>query len=184
MKQLLVLAGFAVVLSGVVGCQSANRRIEKVIDGEGQFPEFLAGVWEAEINDSKWAFKFEDDGSISKITHVLAGEVDLEEGGTYLKGREPGTSAIFLMGPCEAEYNANTCELRVKIILDYYKMKLPQGELEGKSHDFFKGPVYEDDKTWKTEWLSYSWLEGADPPDTDAIESNPVSLIFKKLKIK
>jgi hypothetical protein len=125
MKQLVVFAGFVVLLLGLGGCQNANRRIEKVIQGNGQFPEFLAGVWETEINDSKWAFKFEDNGSISKITHVLAGEVDLEEGGIYLEGREPGTYALFAMGPCEAEYDKNTRELSVKIILEHYEMKLP-----------------------------------------------------------
>ena len=184
MKQLVVLAGCAVVLAGLVGCQSADRGIEKVIDGNGQFPEFLAGVWEAEITDSKWAFKFEDDGSISKITHVFAGEVDLEEGGLYLEGREPGTYAMFVMGPCEAEYDENTRELNVKIILEHYVMKLPQGTLEGKSHDYFQGTVSEDGKTWNAGWKNYAWLEGAAPPDANEIEANPVPLVFTKIDAK
>jgi hypothetical protein len=181
MKQLLVLAGCVVVLAGLVGCQSADRGIEKVIQGDGQFPELLAGVWEAKINESEWAFKFENDGSISKITHVLAGEVDLEEGGSYMEGREPGTFAMFVMGPCEAQYDANTRELSVKIILEHYVMKFPQGALEGKSHDYFKGPVSENGKTWNAGWKSYAWLEGATPPDANEIEANPVPLVFTKI---
>jgi hypothetical protein len=181
MKQLLVLAGFAVLLSGLAGCKSADRRIDKVIDGDRQFPEFLAGEWEAEMtNNSKWAFKFENDGSISKITHVLAGEVDLEAGGSYMEGRE-GTFAVFVMGPCEAEYDENTRELSVKIILEHYNLKLRKGQLEGKSHDYFEGPVSEDGNTWKAGWKSYAWLEGATPPDANVIEANPVPLVFTKV---
>jgi hypothetical protein len=184
MKRLIVLAGFAVVLAGLVGCQDGDRVNEANVDVEEQFPEFLAGVWEAEMTDSKWAFQFEGDGSISKITHVLAGEVDLEEGAVYLEGREPGTYAVFAMGPCEAEYDANTRELSVKIILEHYAMKLPQGTLEGKSHDYFQGPVSEDGKTWNAGWKNYAWLEGAAPPDANEIEANPVPLVFTKLDIK
>jgi hypothetical protein len=184
MKQLVVLAGCAVVLAGLVGCQNDNRDVEVIIDGDGQFPESVVGVWEADTAEGKWAFKFERDGSILKIRHAFAGEVNLREGGIYLEGPDPGTYALFVMGPCEAEYDANTRELSVKIILEHYVMKLPQGTLEGKCHDYFQGPVSEDGKVWKADWKNYGWLEGATPPDANIIEANPVPLVFTKLDIK
>jgi hypothetical protein len=71
--------------------------------------------------------------------------------------------------------------IKVKIILDYYIMKLPGGELEGRAEDYFDGPVSEDGKTWTVKWREYSWLKGATPPDPNVIEANPTELIFSKL---
>lgn len=184
MKQLVLLAGCVVVLSGLAGCQNPDRSVEVITGSDGQFPEFLVGVWEAEVANSKWGFRFERDGSISKIIHGLAEGVDLKEGGVYLEGPDPGTYAVFTMGPCEAEYDTSRRELKVTIILDYYKMVLPHGELEGRSDDYFRGVVSEDGKSWEADWLSYTWLEGADPPDANAIEAEPVRLEFRKLDIK
>jgi len=77
--------------------------------------------------------------------------VDLNEGGVFWEGPDPGTYAVFVMGPCEAEYNKRTRELKVKIILDYFQMVLPQGQVEGTSNEYFQGPVSADGKTWKAD---------------------------------
>ena len=194
MNKILALLICFTFVSALAGCGPQRRLESKTPEdvlpeffGEGRgdvFPEVMVGVWEAEIANCKWAFKFERDGSILKIIHALAGEVDLRQEGVYLEGPDEGTYAVFMMGPCETEYNASKRELTVKIVLDYYQMVLPQGDLEGKSYDYFKGPVSEDGKIWKAEWLSYSWLEGADPPNADAIEAEPIPLVFMKLKIE
>jgi hypothetical protein len=181
MKQLVVLAGCAILLLVFVGCRHTNTHVDRVIDDNERFPGFLVGVWE--VHEPDWGFMFEPDGSISKMVHFIAGEVNLKEGGTYVEGPDPGTYALFIMGPCEAEYEASTRELRVKIILDYYKMVLPEGELEGKSHDYFRGPVSKDGKTWTVEWRSYTWLEGGAPPPTEEIDVNPEQLVFTKIDI-
>ncbi len=180
MKQLLVLAGCAVVLAGLVGCQNANEVNRVSVDGDGKFPEFLAGTWKADKHD--WQISFEGDGRISSIVHfVWALPIDMNEGDFFVEGPDEGTYALFVMGPCEAEYDENTRELSVEIILEHYAMKLPQGTLEGKSHDYFQGPVSEDGNTWKAGWKNYSWLEGATPPDANEIEANPVPLVFTKI---
>lgn len=189
MKQLVVLVGCCVFLLAVAGCGRQNEKISSQPQLESEtredaFPEVMVGVWEAEVpGGHEWGFKFECDGSISKIVHFFAGEVDLREGGTYLEGPDPGTYAAFVMGPCETEYSEDTRELKVKIILDYYQMIFPQGELEGKSHDYFKGPVSEDGRTWKAEWRSYTWLEDATPPDIDYIDAHPEALVFTKIDL-
>ena len=183
MKQLVFLVGFAVVLAGLVGCQDDNKVIGVSVDGNGGFPEFLAGTWKADKHD--WQISFEDDGNISSIVHfVWTLPIDINEGGFFVEGPDEGTHALFVMGPCEAEYDGKTRELSVKIILDHYSIKLPHGTLEGKSHDFFEGPVSEDGKTWKAGWKNYGWLEGAAPPDANVIEANPVPLVFTKIYAK
>jgi hypothetical protein len=179
MKQLLVLAGCAIFLSAVAGCQNGNKDAMTAVGRNSQFPEFLAGVWESQTPDYKWAFKFERDGSISKIIHIVAKEVDLNEGGVFWTGPDPGTYAVFVMGPCEAQYNKHTRELKVKIILDYFQMVLPQGQVEGTSNEYFQGPVSADGKTWKADWLNYSWLKGGDLPDPNTLQPEPVT--FKKI---
>jgi len=182
MKQLVVLVGCGVFLSGLVGCQNAKRGVEVAVDGE--FPEVMVGVWEAEVSRyNKWSIKFEPDGSISKIIHAVAGPVDIAEGGVHAEGPEDNTYYVFAMGPCEAEYTPGTRMLKVKIVVDYFIMKLPQGELEGRIEDYFEGPVSDDGRTWRVNSLSYGWLEGAAPPDVNMIEANPDKLTFFKLDV-
>jgi hypothetical protein len=179
MKQLLLFIGCIVFLSAITGCQNGNKDATTSVGRNSQFPEFLAGIWESQTPEYNWAFKFERDGSISKIIHILAKEVDLNEGGVFWTGPDPGTYALFVMGPCEAQYNKRTRELKVKIILDNFQMALPQGELEGYSHDYFKGPVSADGKIWEADWLSYSQLKGSDPPDPNVISPEPIT--FRKI---
>lgn len=179
MRQLLKFAGCVILLSGLVGCQNSDKDSTTGANGSSQFPEYLVGIWESQTPGYNWAFKFERDGSISKIIHIVAKEVDLNEGGVFWTGPDPGTYALFVMGPCEAKYNKRSRELKVKIVLDNFQMVFPQGELEGYSHDYFKGPVSADGKTWEAGWLSYSQLKGSDPPDPNVISPEPVT--FRKI---
>ncbi len=214
MKRLVALVGCAVFLLVLAGCKQQDERmssqpqlesktqdevLHEVWDGEPQdevlpdffgdqtqrsvFPEFLVGTWKADRYD--WAFKFEPDGSISHLVHMLwALRIDVKEGGVYVKSKFEDSYAVFVIGPCEADYNPTTRELSVKIIMDYYEIKTPVGSLEGRSEDYFQGPVSEDGKTWKVEWRNYGYLDGATLPDIDYIDANPEPLVFTKLDIK
>ena len=160
MKKLLVLLSYALIVLAFAGCQSllVNRDQKKV------FPEVMVGVWQAEVSPySKWGIKFEPDGSIRKIIHSAAGPVNLEEGGVYAQSDTEDAYYYFVMGPCEATYIPEARILKVKIVVEHFTMKLPQGVLEGRSEDYFEGLVSEDGKSWATDWRSYGWLEGGDP---------------------
>lgn len=223
MKQLVMLAGFAVILLGLGGCGQQNEKISgqpltpaggqelqskpqeevlpKVWDGEppdeeaipdffpdqtqtSAFPESMVGVWEAEVSEiSKWGIKFEPDGSILKIIHSLAGPVKLSEGGVNAEGPE-GSYYNFVMGPCEARYIPETGMIKVKIIVDYFIMKLSDGgELEGRMEDYIEGPVSEDGKTWNVKWWNFGWVKDAAPPDINLTKANPEPLVFTKLDL-
>ena len=184
MRQLFILS-VGVILLLFCGCQSPSKNSFKApfeVDRakSDAFPVFLVGRWKA--NEYGWEFKFERDGSISKLRHLIAEDVNVPEKGTFLEGPDPGTYAVFAMGPCEAQYAGWGRRLKVKIILDYYQMKLPTGDLEGKSYDYFDGAISRDGKTWKVKWRSYGWLEGADPPDIDYINKHPGTLVFTKME--
>lgn len=168
------------ILLPLLGCVSGHNYSELGSGrSPGQFPDFLVGIWKAD--EFKWGFKFEPDGSISKMVHVFAGQINLKESVRELEGPDDGTYAVFTTGPCEAHYDEAERKLSVKIVLDYYKMQLPQGALEGNSEDYFDGVVSEDNKTWHADWRSYTWLNGAEPPDVELIKNNPEKLIFKKI---
>lgn len=148
------------------------------------FPDFLVGVWQVETGKHIWRIKFEPDGSIPEIMHPVVGGVNVAEGGVYLEGPDPGTFAICVMGPCEARYRPETRMLKLKIIVDYLMMKLPAGELEGRIEDYFEGPVSEDGKIWKVDWLNYRWIKNVAPPSFDLIEAHPEPLVFTKVDSK
>jgi hypothetical protein len=185
MKRLGMLAGCAVFLLGLAGCGqqsgkiSSRPQLESKEAKENVFPKFLVGVWKADKYN--WAFKFEKDGSILRLEHMLAGKVKIEEEGVYTEGPDEGTFAVFIMGPCETRYDAKSRRLSVKVTLDKFLMRLPVGDLEGWAEDYFDGPVSKDGKTWTVDWREYGWLEDATPPDPNVIEANPERLIFSKL---
>jgi len=190
MNKILALLNCLFILFALAGCDKQNQRTsnQSQLTDQNQekvFPEVMVGVWEAEVSRySKWGIKFEPDGSILKIIHSLAGPVKLEEGGTHANSETEDAYYVFVMGPCEANYMSSTGILKVKIVVDHFMMKLPQGELDGRIEDYFEGPISEDGTTWKVNWLNYGWLEGSDPPDPNIIEANPIPLVFTKLDIK
>lgn len=182
MKQLLLLVGCAVFLSVITGCQTPDKGADVIIEGgDAVFPEYLVGVWEAD--KFHWGFKFEPDGSISKLIHTLGTPINVDEGGFYEEGPED-SYGIYVLGPCEASYDRQTRQLNVKIVLDYFRMVLPFDVLEGRSEDYFKGQISEDGKTWNVKWRNYGWLEGAAPPDPNIIEAHPQPLVFTKLDLE
>jgi hypothetical protein len=183
---LFLIIGSLVLVSGCGHSQSKDVAITKESKAIGKpFPAVMVGVWEAKVDEySKWGIKFESDGSIKKIIHSVAGPIKLERGGVYQEGPDPDTYMMFQMGPCKADYDAATKIVNVSIIVDYYRMALPTGVLEGNIKDVLAGHVSEDGKTWKVKWWNYGQLEGANKPDPNEIKAHPDKLIFYKVEIK
>jgi len=190
MNRISALLSCFIFVLALWGCEQQNKGIssQPQLESESRenvFPESMVGVWEVVVNEysgSKWGIKFEPDGSINKIIHSLAGPVNVTEGGVSAEGPED-SYYDFVMGPCEARYIPETRMIKVKIIVDYFIMKLPADELEGKIEDYIEGPVSEDGKTWKANWVSLGWFEGADPPPIDILKANPTPLVFTKLDL-
>ena len=183
MKNAFLLLPFAFCLIFLSGCQESSKK-EKSGNAinHKNIPATMVGVWQAEpAAGAIWAFKIEPDGSIPKLIHPVAGEIVVKEGGYDTEGMDPGTYAAFVMGPCESSYDAVSKIITVHIVLDTFTMKFPQGDLTGKSDDYFKGKVSNDGKTWEADWLNYGWLEGASPPDVNYINANPQKIVFTKL---
>ena len=190
MKKVISLFVVSVGLFIVAGCQESAKKekaVETTVKADSNFPPIMVGVWEADVNDNtgaKWGIKLEKDGSIRKIIHSVAGHMNLQEGGIYGEGPDKGTFIYFIPGHCFSDYNPRTKMLKVTIVIDEYMMKLPTGELKGRIEDYFEGPISKNGKTWNVEWRDYGWLEGARPPDVNAINANPEKLIFRRLDMK
>jgi hypothetical protein len=146
----------------------------------GPFPESMAGVWEAQWPDMVWDIKFEPSGSIMRLVHSVAGAIKVEQGGVEANGLD-NSYYVFELGPCEAKYFPDTRMVRVKIVIDYFIMKIPAGEIEGRMEDYFEGFVSEDGNRWDTQWFSFKWVKDAAPPDVNFIRANPVPLVFIKI---
>ena len=151
MKQLLVLAGCAVFLSGLVGCQSANRGVEVIIEGGGEFPELLVGIWKADKHG--WGIVFEPDGTISSAVHTIA-RFRVKPGQVTTGGQ-----GVFEAGKWLVKYTPESRELLVRIVLKQYRFEFEYGDqvsvVEGSSEDMFVGEVSEDGQEWRAEWFAF-----------------------------
>jgi len=177
-KTSLILFLFGILFSGCISLQHNKERHS--VAQQKILPDEIVGVW---ISDQKgWAFKIEKDGSINKLSHMLAGKVTTEEGGVEWLGPEQGTYATFILGPIELSFNLETQMLSIKATMAYYDIQLPYGRLIGRSEDTFIGKVDLKKEKWEAEWRSYGWLDGADEPNVEEIEKNPVLLTFTKLR--
>jgi len=145
----------------------------------------MVGTWEAprqSLISPNWQIKFEKDGTISKIYHRIFGEIIISNGGFYNDGPDPGTYIFVTLGPVETQYDPCSKVIKVRIVVEDYEMKMPQGILEGRMIDTLIGKASDDGKTWKAEWRNYGWIKGAQEPDTSYIDQNPDEIIvFQKV---
>lgn len=184
MKQLLMLAGCAAVLAGLVGCQNAHRGIEVIIEGDGEFPESLAGVWKSD--EDGWEFVFEPDGRLSSAV-ISLGRVRMKPGEITTVPMKMGGKGVFEPGEWIVHYFPAGQELMVEITLKNLYVELGEDSLEGKSTDIFAGPIIQEGKVWQVEWTSFidyvaHTAENPNVPMSDDPNSGfSKTLIFEKV---
>ncbi len=147
------------------------------------FPQSMIGVWETEkhfLTNQKWGIKFEEDGSVKKVIHNLAGPINLSEGGVTLGDPESDDYAVFVMGPCTTKYDTHNKFLEVDIVVDNFVIKKGQIYLEGNVTDRFSGPVPKNGQVWEVERRTFATLDGADPISDEFAESHPDKETFYK----
>ena len=187
MRELLFLTGCFVLLAAA-GCKKPPEAIgEKsgvnvIIEGGGEFPEFLAGRWKADKGG--WEFVFERDGSISSAV-IKDGTIEGKPGKGVTKTtfKQVGT-VEYELGVWTVQYTPYNRELVVEVVVDYFKLDVGITTLEGKSRDSFIGPVSEEDGIWEAEWFSFPehfvLLQKPQKIPFDP-NNNPIdTLVFKK----
>lgn len=158
------------------GCFNGDKKtdVSSIIDSSSQL---IPGSWSADQHN--WVITINEKMEIESMTHSLGLRLNISEGGIRLEGPK-GEEAIFVLGPCDVKYNADTNVMEVLITVDYFKMELPTGTLEGRIEDKLVGIVDTDSNQWSVKWSNYGWLEGADPPNKELIDADPVLLTFTK----
>lgn len=134
------------------GCNSPRNAVEVIIDGDGQFPENLVGLWRSENN--VWDIYLEPDGKVSWAV-ISLGEVKVEPGKTTTVPMKLGGKGIYKSGLWSVIYLQNQRELSVEIAIDYFRTELGDDVIHGKTRDIFTGSVSQDGTLWQTERFSY-----------------------------
>ncbi len=171
MKQLVVLVVCCVILLELIGCQSPagnQSGVEVIIEGGGEFPEFLAGRWRG--NRGAWEFVFEPDGSISSAV-IGPGEVRIVPGRSKTVAMKMGGKGIYEPGLWTVQYSPSGRELTVEVVMDHVHLEMGPDLLEGKRTDVFAGEVSEDGRIWRAEWFSF--------PDYIAYTPEPKRLAYE-----
>ena len=154
MRQLIILTSILFVLLVSAGCQTPGlpaNNVDVVIDGDGQFPEFLVGRWQAD--EGGWEIVFEPDGSISSAVHSM-GKTSLRPGQTTEVPTKKGGKAVYKTGKWTVQY-AQDGNLAVEIVLEYFSIQMGPSALKGSITDSLIGPVFEENETWTPFWSTY-----------------------------
>lgn len=148
MKQpaLLLLCGLSVFSCG--GCHGPAESppaVEVVIEGGGQFPDFLVGTWKADSGG--WEIVFEPNGTISSAV-VSLGRVRLKPGQVTTTQMKLGGKGVFEAGSWAVQYSPERRELLVEIAIDSFRVELGDNVLRGRTLDIFVGSISADGRSW------------------------------------
>lgn len=185
MKQLVVLAGCCVFLFGPAGCQNisrGDRGVEVIIEGDGKFPETLAGKWRA--NKGFWEFVFEPDGRISSAVIAL-GRVKIIPGQITRFATRYG-KGVFEPGLWSVWYSPENRELGVTVVIEHFYQDVGKGAIEGNTTEILVGSISEDIYVWEPDWFSFGRYVVLMPEPNECFHvSEPefvASLIFEKVQ--
>lgn len=185
MKRLLILLVCALSASLLLGgCQGSGRdkrAVEVIIEGGGEFPQFLVGRWKAE--NGRWEFVFEPDGTISSVV-ISLGRVRIKPGQVTTVPMRGGGKGVFKAGQWMVQYSPDDRELAVEVVVDYFHLDMGSRGLEGHRTDWFVGPVSEDWQIWEAEWFTFPKYIILKPEPVEFPldpNNNPVgTLVFRK----
>lgn len=162
----VILIISAVLLITACGCQPEAKNSDSNLEspetsengtldtGEDKadpgFPPYLAGRWESD-EKNRWIFVITPQGEVPKFRHFMGFDVVTAEGGLTEEWRSGG-QATYILGPCYAEFDHETNQMTVKIVIEQFIIQFPNGSMEGKFEDTLKGPVSEDGMFWDVTW--------------------------------
>ena len=169
------------------GCQDSNnldKAVEVVIEGDGQFPQFLVGKWKADKGG--WEINFDPDGKISSAV-VSMGRIRVKPGEITQVPMKMDGKSIFEPGQWLVHYNSDSRELTVTIVIKHFYMELGDSTLDGDITDVITGTVDENGNFWRATDTTYSNITGHIPnQDNFDFSSDPTygfttELVFKKI---
>jgi hypothetical protein len=121
------------------------------VDGGGQFPEHLAGVWKAD--GGGWEIVLEPDGTISSATVNLG--VRMRPGQVTTVPMKMGGKGVFEAGPWAVRYSPERRELTVEIAIANFRAELGKNVIKGRRLDLFIGTISPDGRSWWANRFSF-----------------------------
>lgn len=185
MKSLIKFFLVSIVAFFISGCSSTGgKAVEVIVDGNGRFPEQLAGTWRSDNN--AWEFEIKPDGKIEWAI-ISLGSVKIEPGKTVTVPMRLGGKGVFKPGEWTVWYLQKQHELTVEISIDYFRTELGEDVVHGKTQDIFTGSVSPDGTLWEADRYSYpeyivdtrKYQEYKLPVDPN--ENPKESLLFRKI---
>ncbi len=140
MKQLVVLIGCAVFLSGLGGCQTGDVRNVKNIDYSR-----IAGTWKAE--KSPWQIVISKDGLVESAIFPMGEAMVIPNKTTYIDMKD-GSKSSYKSGDFPLYYYPERSELEVTIKVEKIHIKFLDNEIKGSNETLFVGAISEDGKQW------------------------------------
>lgn len=167
MNRTPILIGIIILLLSVTGCQEVEKQdaikydmtpgtTEVIVEGGGQFPDFLVGKWKGDKN--QWGIAFASDGSISEV-RIALGFARLVPSQKTVLPTKGGGEAVYIPGDWTVVYMPETRELAVRIIVNYIRIEMGPKELVGKREYMIEGIVNEEGNIWKTVISDYPEFE-------------------------
>ena len=155
MKQIvpLLLCGLSVFSHG--GCHGSAESplaVEVVVDGDGQFPDFLVGRWKADSGG--WEIVFEPNGTISSAV-VSLGRVRMIPGQVTTVPMKMEGKGVFEAGPWAVQYSPKRRELVVEIAIASFRVELGGSVVKGRTLDIFTGSISADGRSWWANRFSF-----------------------------
>ena len=149
----LLLCGLSILSCN--GCHSSAEStpaVEVVIDGDGQFPDFLVGTWKADSGG--WEIVFEPNGTISSAV-VSIGRVRMKPGQVTTVPMKLGGKGVFEAGPWAVQYSPQRRELVVEIAIASFRVELGDSVVKGRTLNIFAGSVSPDGRSWWANRFSF-----------------------------
>jgi hypothetical protein len=162
MKRLLFLL-VAVLVLDLAGCQEPSRysmipgSLEVIVEGDGEFPEFLVGKWVGDKDG--WGFIFESGGKIL-VAKISMARVEIVPGVVKTMPTISDEDAIFVPGDWLVLYSPDSRELTVNMAMNYIKIEMGDQVFQGKTRDIVTGTISEDGELWRTIVSSFPEYEG------------------------
>jgi hypothetical protein len=122
--------------------------VEVIIDGGGQFPAELAGVWKADSGG--WEIVLEPDGTISSVV-VGFTTVRMKPGQVTTVPMKMGGKGVYEAGPWAVHYSPDRRQLTVEIAIASFRVELGENVVRGRRLDLFTGTISPDGQSW---WAS------------------------------
>ena len=187
MKQIVPLLFCSLSVLSCSGCYSSAENppaVEVIIDGGGQFPDFLVGTWKA--NSGGWEIVFEPNGAISSAV-ISLGRVRMKPGQVTTVPMKLGGKGVFEAGPWAVQYSPERRELVVEIAIASFRVELGGSVVKGRTLNIFAGSVSADGRSWWANRFSFPEYVADTKKYRDhklTVETNdnpPEGLLFQKV---